>query len=124
MTSRAAPVADAIAAADPPPGVGSGEAKAESTSRSDLSVSIDDAPFLDDGSDGVRAHANQLDGTAVQHDGVQLLADFEAAHTIVAIERVRRVDRRADERLLEGECHPEARQRDHERHRRRKSPAG
>ena len=40
MISSDAPIADASAAADPPPGVGSEELKAESRSRTERSTSI------------------------------------------------------------------------------------
>src|SRR5438034_4074934 len=80
IVSSAAPTDAARAAADPPPGVGSDEAKAESRSRTDLSISMmNDLALLDHRADGVGADANQVDRWSGDDDGVHLLADFEAA---------------------------------------------
>src|SRR5712691_1499766 len=96
ISSSEAPIAEASADAEPPPGAGSEELNAARTSRTGRSTSMDDAPLLDDGAD-------EIDRRSSHHDRVHLLARLEAAHTLVAIERVRRVDRRPDERLLERE---------------------
>src|SRR5207247_2343015 len=122
---RALPIYAARAAADPPPGVGSDEAKAESRSRTDLSISMmNDLALLDHRADGVGADANQVDRWSGDDDGVHLLADFEAADVSVPVQRIRGVDRGADQRLLEGQPHGEARERHRERHRRRETAAG
>src|SRR5262245_62069787 len=87
MARRDAPIADASADAEPPPGVGSGEANAASTSRSGCSISTEnDLAFLDHGADRRRADANEIDRRSGDDDRVHLLADFEAADAIVAIE--------------------------------------
>src|SRR5204863_6536052 len=67
-----------------------------------------DLAVLDDGADRVRPDANQIDCRAVDNHRIHLSARFEAADAIVAIDGVRRVDRRGDERFLEGEPHAEA----------------
>src|SRR3989442_15480278 len=121
IISNDAPTAEASAAADPPPGVGSDDANAASRSRTVLSVSMNDLRFFDHRADGVRADANQIDRRPGHDDRVHLLADLEAADAVVAIQRVRRIDRRADQRLFEGEPHAEAGERHGERHRRREA---
>ena len=95
--SSDAPTADASADADPPPGVGSGELNAASRVSRRRAISMlpsrcashDTRPFLTTRADGVRADANQIDGRAVDDDGVHLLARLEAADRVVAVERVR-----------------------------------
>src|SRR5262245_6748433 len=95
IISSDAPIADEGAAAEPPPGVGSGELNAASRSRTARSRSMDDASLLDDGADRLGADTDQIDRRAVDDDGVHLPAGFEAADAIVTIERVGGVDRRA-----------------------------
>src|SRR5262249_38339323 len=123
ITSSDAPTADASADAEPPPGVGSLELNASRRSVTDLSTSMNDASFFDYGCDGFGAHADQIDSGTVDDDGVHLLARLDAADAGVAIERIRGVDRRGDERFLERQAHGEAGQRHRERHRRRISGA-
>src|SRR5262245_34623721 len=94
MINSAAPTADASADAEPPPGVGSLELKASSSSRTDRSTSMHDRSFLDHHGDGIRADAHQIDGRAVHDHRVELFAGLEAADAVVAIERVGAVDRR------------------------------
>src|SRR5205823_5687816 len=113
-----APIAEASADADPPPGVGSDEANAASRSRTVLSVSMSvrggalltchEASLFDHRPDRLCSHANEIDRRAGDDDGIQLFADLEASHTLVAIDRIRGIDRRADERLLERHAHREA----------------
>src|SRR6187200_3056342 len=76
-----APTADASAAADPPPGVGSVELKASRRSRTDLSASsiTHDLPLLDHRADRRGAGADQIDRRTVHDHGIHLLARFEAA---------------------------------------------
>src|SRR4030095_8993660 len=119
-----APSAAASADAEPPPGVGSDELNEASRSRSGLSASAmpailwnDDAPFLDHRVDRRRRHANQIDRRAVDDHGIHLFPRLEAADGGVAIERVGGVERRADQRFLEGQVHPEAGERHREWHR-------
>src|SRR5260221_5292130 len=106
IISSDAPVAPASADADPPPGVGAAELNASSNSRTAMSTSMDHhAPFLDNGPDDVDADSDQIDRRAVDDDRVHLFARLEAAHAVVAVERVRRIDRRAHQRLFERESH-------------------
>ena len=92
IISSDAPTADASAAADPPPGVGSEELNAASRSRTDLSdkrhVRSTSFPFLTTARIVVRADANQIDRRPGDDDRVHLLAGLEAADPIVAVERV------------------------------------
>src|SRR5712691_7087708 len=86
IISSEAPIAEASADAEPPPGAGSEELNALSTSRTGRSTSMDDASFLDDGADGIGADADEIDRRSPHHDRVHLLARLEAAHAIVALE--------------------------------------
>src|SRR5438128_148495 len=84
-----APSAAASAAADPPPGVGSGALNTERRSRSGRSMSfMNHFPFFHDGANRLCPDADQIDGRAVDDHGVHLLAGLEAADPIVAVERV------------------------------------
>src|SRR5436190_24330514 len=104
IVSSAAPTDEASAAADPPPGVGSDEASAEIRSRTGLSIStLNDLALLDHPEDCVGADAHQVDRRPGDDHRVHLFADFEAADVSVPVERIRRVDRGADQRLLEGQ---------------------
>src|SRR5689334_10788006 len=96
---------EASAAADPPPGVGSEELNASRRSRTERSTSMHEPTFLDDRSNRVRADAYQIDGRTVDDYRIHLLAGLEAADARVSIERIRRVDRRGDERFVEREAH-------------------
>src|SRR5262245_48452067 len=119
MMSRDVPSAEASAAADPPPGVGSDELNAASASRIEVAVivgSVNNPAVLDHGTNHVRADANEIDGRTPEDDGVHLLADFKAADAILTVERCGRIDRCSDQRLFEGESHPEARKRHREGH--------
>ena len=86
ISSSEAPMAEASADAEPPPGAGSEELNAARTSRTGRSTSMDDAAFLDDGADGIGADADEIDRRSPHHDRVHLLARLEAAHALVAIE--------------------------------------
>jgi hypothetical protein len=83
-----------------------------------------DLPLLDDRPDRVRTDADEIDRRSVHDHCVHLLARFEAAHAVVAIERIGRVDCRADERFLECQIHAEAGERHRKRDRGRKTAAG
>src|SRR5262245_37186519 len=97
MASREAPIADASAEAEPPPGVGWGEAKAASTSRRDWSINtmdippargapppldvvsrghsggdVDHATAFHDRANGLRADANEIDCRSGDDDRVHL----------------------------------------------------
>src|SRR5581483_9939128 len=74
INSSEAPIADAAAEAEPPPGVGSADASAAISSRTVLSTSIDhDPPILDDLAYRRPAHAQQIDRRTAEHDDVHLL---------------------------------------------------
>ena len=88
IISSDAPIADASAAADPPPGVGSDGANAASRSRRTEMLSSQRSwsacratirALLDDRADRSRADADQIDRRAVDDDRVHLLAGLEAA---------------------------------------------
>src|SRR5579864_5140221 len=108
MIRSDAPTAQASAEADPPPGVGSDELNASSRSVNGRSTSMGHASFFHDGANRVRADTNEIDGRTIDDDRVQLLAGFEAAHAIVPVERIRAVDRRADQSFFERQAHAEA----------------
>src|SRR5471032_2524671 len=71
------------------------------------SVAYNDPPAFDHRADRLSANAQQVDRRPVDDHRIHLLADLEAADAVVAVERVRAVDRRGDERLLERHLHGE-----------------
>ena len=85
---------------------------------------IHHTPLLDHLLDHRAADADQIGQHAVDHHGVELLAGFEAADRVGAVDRRRGVDGGADQRFFEREVHAEAGERHHERHRGRKPAAG
>src|SRR5438034_3039569 len=105
IISSDVPTAEASADADPPPGVGSGALNAARISRTVLSASMNDASLFDHRPDCVGANTDQINRRTVDDHRVHLLAGFEASDDLVAVERVRRVDGRADQRFFEGEAH-------------------
>src|SRR5438034_9006975 len=86
IVSSAAPTDEASAAADPPPGVGSDDANAESRSRTGLSISmLNDLALLDHSADRVGADAHQVDRGSGDNHRVHLFADFETADVGVPV---------------------------------------
>src|SRR5262249_61047164 len=68
MSSSDAPIAEESAAADPPPGVGSGELNAARRSEIARSRSMHDPSLLDHRADRVGADADQIDSRSVDAD--------------------------------------------------------
>ena len=51
------------------------------------SVIYDDTPSLDDRTDRLRSHANEIDRLSIHHHRIHLLAGFQAADASLPIER-------------------------------------
>ena len=80
------------------------------------SAPVDDAAF-DHRPDRRHTHLQQVHRLAIEDDGIELLARLEAAHAVVPVDGVRRVDGRGHQRLLHRHTHAEAGQGHGEGHR-------
>src|SRR5690349_5842477 len=125
IASRETPIAPASADADPPPGVGSDDAKASRRLVTDCCINMrspmvgqragHDAPPFEYRRDRRGVDPKKIDGRSVDQDGVELFAGLEAADARVAIERGGAVDCGGDQRFLERHAHRKTRERHRER---------